>query len=89
MQDDLDRELENLKAYAHWLYGLSGSRKEPEGITFLHIVYVPRWKWFKPPMWKIFRWAYKVKEVRRYINVSPTNIPKDNPNDSKGEENNE
>jgi hypothetical protein len=23
--------------------------------------FVPRWKWFRPPQWWIFRWAYKKK----------------------------
>lgn len=23
------------------------------------IMYVPRWKWFRPPRWRCFYWAYK------------------------------
>lgn len=34
----------------------------------------PRWKWFRPPMWKIFRWAYKITSATQYKNCYPVSI---------------
>lgn len=46
---------------------------EPEGFNILHEVWSPKIKWFKPPMWKIFRWAYNIKKTL-YTGCYPVSI---------------
>ena len=29
------------------------------------IEYVPKWKWFKPPLWRCFRWAYNINVIKQ------------------------
>lgn len=40
---------------------------EPKLFTVEHVVWSPKVKWFRPPMWRIFRWAYNI-EVKTYKN---------------------
>lgn len=40
-------------------------------MDLLYIQYSPRWKWFRPPMWKIFMWAYKITDATKFINCTP------------------
>ena len=37
--------------------------KNSNTLNILHEVWSPRFKWFQPPMWPIFRWAYKIKRT--------------------------
>ena len=50
-----------------WKKGLSietenddNSINDKNGFNMLYISLTPRIKWFKPPLWKIFMWAYKI-----------------------------
>lgn len=40
----------------------------------LYIVAEPRWKWFQPPMWKCFMWAYKIHDAKVFTNIYPSSI---------------
>lgn len=42
-----------------------------DSFDLMFIQYTPRWKWFQPPMWKIFLWAYKIVDARLYKNCVP------------------
>ena len=42
------------------------------GFEFMHEVWSPKFKYFQPPMWQIFRWAYDVRR-RLLINSCPIN----------------
>lgn len=37
--------------------------------------WIPKWKWFKPPKWKIFKWAYnttgRVTFTCQLVSISP------------------
>lgn len=39
----------------------------------LYEVWTPKWKWFKPPMRRIFRWAYSIEQTL-LTNVYPSSI---------------
>lgn len=36
----------------------------------IHEVWTPRLSWFRPPAWKIFRWAYKI-ETQKVVDKCP------------------
>lgn len=59
------------------VHGASMTGEDPSGNDYksnlLHEVWSPRWKWFQPPMWKIFRWAYRIKRTL-YTGVYPVAI---------------
>lgn len=43
---------------------------EKRGFDMTHERWSPKWKYFKPPMWWIFRWAYDIKKTL-YTNCYP------------------
>lgn len=43
---------------------------QPRGFDMLHERWSPKWKYFKPPMWWIFRWAYDIRKTL-YTNCYP------------------
>lgn len=77
MSEDLSKLLDE------WKKAVESADPNPEpkrtGTNVTLITYVPRWKWFKPPMWRIFRWAYKVHEITKYTNVYPVAINSNGP----------
>ena len=57
-----------------WKEGIGGDSTESyKGFDMLHIVWYPKWKWFKPPMWKIFKWAFNIDKTL-YTNCYPKAI---------------
>lgn len=59
------------KVYNEWNKGVEELPNEEDSINILRRVWTPKVKWFKPPMWKIFSWAYKINETM-YMNCYPT-----------------
>jgi len=60
--------------------GYSDSDKQSDDEYVSDILYLslkPRWKWFKPPLWRIFMWAYKVDKAMKFTNCYPTSISTD------------
>lgn len=51
--------------------------ENPYGLDFLHEEWSYKWKWFKPPMWRIFRWAFNIKR-KLYKNCYPISIGMEN-----------
>ena len=45
---------------------------DKKGFDIICMTLEPKIKWFKPPLWKIFMWAYKVKNSVEYANFYPT-----------------
>lgn len=45
-----------------------------DGFDMLLINVKPRWKWFRPPLWRIFRWAYKVTKATIYKDCYPVGM---------------
>lgn len=43
--------------------GITEHPIEEDAMDILYQQWVPRVKWFRPPMWKIFRWAYRIKKI--------------------------
>ena len=68
-----------------WKKGLSIETENDEeishnenGFDMLYMSLTPRIKWFKPPLWKIFRWAYKIDKAYLLKNCIHTNpVPTD------------
>lgn len=61
-----EKPYSTLDMYNAWLQGVRDSEPDyphDDGFNMLHELWIPKWKWFKPPMWKIFRWAYNIKRT--------------------------
>jgi len=43
---------------------------ETDGFNLAYALYTPKWKWFRPPLWRIFRWAYRIN-ITLYLNCAP------------------
>lgn len=61
-----------------WKKGLSIETENDEetshnenGFDMLYMSLTPRIKWFKPPLWKIFMWAYKIDKSVLLKNCFP------------------
>lgn len=69
--------------YKYWREGIRRNIEqigddEDDGPEFTYVVLKPRIKWFKPPLWKIFMWAYKIDKAYllkncKLINPEPPN----------------
>ncbi len=72
---ELEQELERWRRY---VYGTDTQGKSASPGSYkndLTIVNIrPRFKHFRPPMWKIFMWAYKVEKVTYFTGVYPVGI---------------
>lgn len=61
---DLEKMLEDWRKEVHDPgMDINPDGTPAEGFNMIHEVWSPRWKCFQPPMWKIFRWAYKIKRT--------------------------
>ena len=47
---------------------------DKNGFNLAFIQYKPRWKWFRPPFWWIFRWAYVITDAREYVDCYPVSM---------------
>lgn len=47
------------------------NKEEKKGFDLMYIVAEPRWKWFQPPLWWCFRWAYKITSMTKFTNCVP------------------
>jgi len=43
-------------------------------MDILYVVVSPRWKWFQPPLWKCFMWAYKKEKELLLKNCYPKSM---------------
>lgn len=48
--------------------------KNKHTMDLLYISCTPRWKWFQPPLWKCFMWAYKIEKQMLFTNAYPKSI---------------
>ena len=62
-----------------WRKGLNEETEnnEDDGFDMLYISLTPRIKWFKPPLWKIFMWAYKIDKSVLLKNCVPISSSSD------------
>lgn len=51
----------------------SGCMGDYQGFGFIHEVWTPKVKWFRPPTWKVFRWAYHIEKTL-YTNCYPISM---------------
>lgn len=61
------KELKNGNAY-------KVNNNDKNGFDILYISYKHRFKYFRPPMWKIFMWAYKVDRRILFKDCYPKSI---------------
>ena len=56
--------------------------------VYEHLVYKPKWKWFKPPRWWCFRWAYVcvLTDNKKIFNPIENDDSSNNIDDSEYEE---
>lgn len=62
----VEEMLKDWKEYMHFDIGT----KQDE-TSFIYIKLAPRIKWFHPPLWKIFMWAYRIEKVTEFKNCHP------------------
>lgn len=64
------------KVYDEWKKYVEGYPNKKDSMNILHEVWSPKVKWFRPPMWKMFRWAYSIDKTL-LMNCVPVscNIP--------------
>lgn len=64
------------KVMENWVAGVKedyhDSNKPEKGFDLLYLQVRPRFKHFRPPMWKIFLWAYKVQKKVLFKDCYPT-----------------
>ena len=56
-----------------WKKTVEKEEDTPTSINIIMDTWEPRFNWFRPPMWKIFRWAYK-HHYTKFCNCYPTSI---------------
>lgn len=64
---------ESLNAWRNAIHEEEQKGNKQTGFNLIHERWTPKWKWFRPPRWKIFRWAYYI-ERRLYYNCYPVSI---------------
>ena len=47
-----------LNDWIRWIE--DGDPNKNHTVEIIHESWSPKWKWFQPPMWKVFRWAYSI-----------------------------
>lgn len=67
-------EIENIEKTE----GIEGTKHTTD---LVHEIWDPKWTWFRPPWWWIFRWAYNIKTTV-FHNVYPAKIWMDIPEKS-------
>lgn len=69
------------KMLNEWINGIKEDHivkcNNDHSMDILHIIYKPRFKHFRPPMWKIFMWAYKVERKTLFKGCYPSSIKSD------------
>lgn len=78
-EDDKENSNHPMKEMFDEWYNYVNSQEEEKEVysSDVYIVtWIPKIKWFRPPMWKIFKWAYRI-EITKYTNVFPAAINKD------------
>ena len=56
-----------------WKKAIKEEGDKPTSADIIIDTWEPRFSWFRPPMWKIFRWAYK-HHYTKFCNCYPTSI---------------
>ena len=59
--------------YKQWREDIERIGDDEDGLDVTYVILTPRIKWFKPPLWKIFRWAYKIDKAYLLKNCKPAN----------------
>lgn len=65
------------KVSKDWKDAVTAEDNNNNAMNLKYEEWVPIWKGFQPPMWKIFRWAYKIKTTF-FTNAYPVSIGSSN-----------